>query len=231
MLYIYGGFPKWGYPQMVYNGNSYKHECFGGTPISGNLHILTYIFLMGILRIHPPTSSPLTAGPSKPPTFKTGCWMRKDGLKPSQVGVYKYCKLCYYGNKLIYIYTYIYNMLIIIYQYNMLFPQRTFIHSLSLSVQICIWLYRLYVYVYMHLIHSWCIGSHNQTILLHWTSSGNTPADSPWPHCLTSISHPTKYIRGFVWGIIDFTTIKKNGHQFINLKVFALSHPFGFVWK
>jgi hypothetical protein len=169
---------------------------------------------------NPPTDLFAPHGwPSKPPTFKTGCWMRKDGLKPSQVGVYKYCKLCYYGNKLIYIYTYIYNMLIIIYQYNMLFPQRTFIHSLSLSVQICIWLYRLYVYVYMHLIHSWCIGSHNQTILLHWTSSGNTPADSPWPHCLTSISHPTKYIRGFVWGIIDFTTIKKNGHQFINLKV------------
>ena len=38
----YGGFHKWGYPNswMVYNGKSYSNWWFGGTPISGNLHIL-----------------------------------------------------------------------------------------------------------------------------------------------------------------------------------------------
>ena len=58
----------------------------------------TYIesdMFMGI-HMYPPnppptdTSSPLTAGrASLLPSKKTGCWMHKDGLNPSQAGAYK----------------------------------------------------------------------------------------------------------------------------------------------
>ena len=125
---------------MVYNGNSYKHECFGGTPISGNLHILTYIFLMGILRIHPPTSSPLTAGrasllPSRP---AAGC-VKMGWNHPRLVCINTVN--CVTMEKLIYIYIHIYIICWSLYINITCYFHN--VHSFTLSLSICTNMYMI----------------------------------------------------------------------------------------